>query len=677
MTTRNLVPRADGEGSLGTEAKQWGAMRAKKVYIDGTDFEEVLEDTLDAADAADDAKTQAAASATEAAGSVVQAEAIKDAMIAAYGYPLTAATAADMTDTTKIYVYTGIETGYTFGDWYYHNGTAWTDGGVYNAIAFNTDPTLSISGDAADSKVVGDNFATVLRLLSNDATSIPSSSDLDDYTTPSNYKVANSTTAATITHAPLTTHAYRLVVLQISEIATLMQIALVNKANGQIYIRRKDETWKAWEKVATGSDVDEITAALQKSFSFDSAAATIIPNGTNLNTLTTVGNYKVTSNDNAATMTNCPVSAAFMLKVLNTSTTSTNAQILIPNAPSTGSMYYRLSATATWHKITDERDTIVHKKVILTSSNYTTYWPNGSFNDAEPNTIYGINEDTYPLLTDGPSGNGVTGQPSNQSVPDSPPAVEGRIRGTLITYSQVAGQGKQSGLVQLYVGYRETEYSPILAYRIAVYTDNTYKWSNWAKFEQNGYLHAGNQIVYGGQPYISNAPFTDLNDAPGNSIYHVDLNMDGRDADHTLGHHPTPGYSSIVITYSFSYTTPHARMQMVCSIDGRMYWRYGYLQATDDYRWTGWNQCVSDNGDYMRNKGRLTNGTDLNSVTDNSIYLLGANNGAGYVNDPITGAGFLTTKATNAIILQTIEALAGTRYSRYSDDGGTTWSNWV
>lgn len=71
------------------------------------------------------------------------------------GYPLKAATASAMTDTTKIYVYTGSETGYTFGDWYYHNGTAWTDGGVYNAIAFNTDPTLTISGAAADAKVTG------------------------------------------------------------------------------------------------------------------------------------------------------------------------------------------------------------------------------------------------------------------------------------------------------------------------------------------------------------------------------------------------------------------------------------------------------------------------------------------------------------------------------------------
>lgn len=74
------------------------------------------------------------------------------------GYPLKAATASAMTDTTKIYVYTGSETGYTFGHWYYHNGTAWTDGGVYNAMAFNTDPTLTVPGAAADAKITGHLF---------------------------------------------------------------------------------------------------------------------------------------------------------------------------------------------------------------------------------------------------------------------------------------------------------------------------------------------------------------------------------------------------------------------------------------------------------------------------------------------------------------------------------------
>ena len=73
-----------------------------------------------------------------------------------YGYPFTAATAAAMADTTKIYVYTGSETGYTNGNWYYWNGTAWVSGGVYNATALETDKTLTVSGTAADAAVVGE-----------------------------------------------------------------------------------------------------------------------------------------------------------------------------------------------------------------------------------------------------------------------------------------------------------------------------------------------------------------------------------------------------------------------------------------------------------------------------------------------------------------------------------------
>jgi len=72
------------------------------------------------------------------------------------GHPYTATTASAMSDQTKIYVYTGSETGYTAGHWYYYNGTAWTDGGVYNSVAVNTDTSLTVSGQAADSKAVGD-----------------------------------------------------------------------------------------------------------------------------------------------------------------------------------------------------------------------------------------------------------------------------------------------------------------------------------------------------------------------------------------------------------------------------------------------------------------------------------------------------------------------------------------
>ena len=61
-----------------------------------------------------------------------------------------------MTDTSLIYVYTGSESGYTNGNWYYHNGSSWVSGGVYNSTAFTTDTTLSISGAAADAAACGD-----------------------------------------------------------------------------------------------------------------------------------------------------------------------------------------------------------------------------------------------------------------------------------------------------------------------------------------------------------------------------------------------------------------------------------------------------------------------------------------------------------------------------------------
>ena len=85
----------------------------------------------------------------------------------AYGSPLTASTAAAMTDTGRVYVYTGSESGMTAGHWYYYNGSAWTDGGVYNAVAVDTDTTLTIAGKAADAKEVGDQLADVKEDLSD------------------------------------------------------------------------------------------------------------------------------------------------------------------------------------------------------------------------------------------------------------------------------------------------------------------------------------------------------------------------------------------------------------------------------------------------------------------------------------------------------------------------------
>ena len=82
-------------------------------------------------------------------------DALNSTLTTTYGSPLVASSASDMTDKTRVYVYTGSESGYTSGNWYYWNGSAWTSGGAYNSTAINTDKTLAVSGMAADANVTG------------------------------------------------------------------------------------------------------------------------------------------------------------------------------------------------------------------------------------------------------------------------------------------------------------------------------------------------------------------------------------------------------------------------------------------------------------------------------------------------------------------------------------------
>lgn len=84
---------------------------------------------------------------------------------AAVGSPLKASTVAQMTDENKIYVYVGSESGYTNGDWYYWDGSAWISGGVYNSVAVVTDPTLTLSGVPADAKATGDEITNLKHSL--------------------------------------------------------------------------------------------------------------------------------------------------------------------------------------------------------------------------------------------------------------------------------------------------------------------------------------------------------------------------------------------------------------------------------------------------------------------------------------------------------------------------------
>lgn len=87
--------------------------------------------------------------------------------IAKYGSPLVATSASQMTNHGSVYVYTGSESGYTNGHWYYWNGSAWTDGGVYQATAVETDTTLTQSGVAADAKATGDEITDLKNALTD------------------------------------------------------------------------------------------------------------------------------------------------------------------------------------------------------------------------------------------------------------------------------------------------------------------------------------------------------------------------------------------------------------------------------------------------------------------------------------------------------------------------------
>lgn len=92
------------------------------------------------------------------------------AIMGQIGAPYIATTVAGMTDKTRVYVYQGSESGYTNGNWYYWNGSAWTSGGTYNSAAVDTDKTLTQSDKPADSAVVGKEIGSLKESISNKIT---------------------------------------------------------------------------------------------------------------------------------------------------------------------------------------------------------------------------------------------------------------------------------------------------------------------------------------------------------------------------------------------------------------------------------------------------------------------------------------------------------------------------
>jgi hypothetical protein len=310
-------------------------------------------------------------------------------------------------------------------------------------------------------------------------------------------------------------------------------------------------------------------------------------------------------------------------------------------------------------------EAITATNITIRANNYTSYFPNGSYNDALANAIYTIDQNVP--LTDGPDGNNVVGTTSGTT---------GYQNGTLITYSadNISKELPSTYVVQIIIGYRDGGWFPTISYRIGHPVSGVFVWNKWSKFEEDGFLHASNLVIYAGNLQYT---FNDLNDAPANGIIQIDLNMDGSDAEHTLLHHPAPGVSCVAMTYAFSNSTDHGKVQVVYTIDGRQYWRYGFVNAPNDYRWTDWTLHNDNNKIYIVNNGRLANGTDLNEITGNCVYLLGNQAAAQYDNNPIpyTG-GYMTVYSNSDICMQSIIDFDGNNFSRVSVDKGSTWGSW-
>lgn len=151
-TMQNEIDSVISDAEAVVENASEYAEQSKQSAIDSKDFAD------DSKDSADDAKL----SEQNTANYLASVISYYNSILTLTGSPLVAALAADMTNTNKVYVYVGSEVGMNYGHWYYYNGSVWTDGGVYNSAAVNTDETLSVSGSPADAAVTGERIQDLL-----------------------------------------------------------------------------------------------------------------------------------------------------------------------------------------------------------------------------------------------------------------------------------------------------------------------------------------------------------------------------------------------------------------------------------------------------------------------------------------------------------------------------------
>lgn len=332
------------------------------------------------------------------------------------------------------------------------------------------------------------------------------------------------------------------------------------------------------------SSITGLEEALKKMFSLSAVDATTIPEYADFDTYLEEGVHKVSSVSTAETIQNIPLAVGGKLIVLSTNLVGRYFHIYLANTPK-ANIYVRFYNGSVWNKWdllahgkdveAVEQKAITSGETLITASNYADYFED--FDDIPVNTVYNIG---YGVpLKNAPPSNILFNQPEDER--DYP-------AGTVITCSG-SSDNPNRGRVQLFFTQASGISQSIFCFRTGYTQSNVLYWAPWERLSEISALTSSNIVL---RAETAHKYFTNLNDAPINKIYQIDLNC----VEGILDNHPFPGISSVLITFGFSFISLHGRVQMMFAIPNgevAFAFRYGYKQSSED-KWTRWQKAVTE-----------------------------------------------------------------------------------